>query len=78
MEDKLDGSSNFKFLEDKILKEGLLWVTQKMSESKTSQVPLEKSYQHPQVCICICIICIIIMRKNVGGRNLLAKVMDLE
>jgi hypothetical protein len=88
MEDKLDGSSNFKFLEDKTSEEGLLWVIQKcdtmttffmkMSESENSQVPLEKSYQHPQVCICICIICIIIMRKIAGGRNLLAKFMDPE
>jgi hypothetical protein len=29
MEDKLDGSSNFKFLEDKTSEEGLLWVIQK-------------------------------------------------
>ena len=29
MEDKLDGSSNFKFLEDKTSKEDLLWVIQK-------------------------------------------------
>jgi hypothetical protein len=29
MEDKLDGSSNFKFLEDKTSEEDLLWVIQK-------------------------------------------------
>jgi prolyl oligopeptidase PreP (S9A serine peptidase family) len=29
MEEKLDESSNFKFLEDKTSKEDLLWVTQK-------------------------------------------------
>jgi hypothetical protein len=29
MEDKLDGSRNFKFLEDKTSEEGLLWVIQK-------------------------------------------------
>jgi hypothetical protein len=29
MEDKLDGSSNFKFLEDKTSEENLLWVIQK-------------------------------------------------
>jgi hypothetical protein len=29
MEDKLDGSSNFKFLEDKNSKEDLLWMIQK-------------------------------------------------
>jgi prolyl oligopeptidase PreP (S9A serine peptidase family) len=29
MEDKLDKSSNFKFLEDKTSEEDLLWVTQK-------------------------------------------------
>jgi hypothetical protein len=29
MEVKLDGSSNFKFLEDKTSKEDLLWVIQK-------------------------------------------------
>jgi hypothetical protein len=46
MEDKLDGSSNFKFLEDKTSEEGILWVIQKgdtvttffmkMSEDKRS------------------------------------------
>jgi hypothetical protein len=41
-------------------------------------VPLEKSYQHPQVCTCIYIICIIVMRVIVGGRNLFAEVMDPE
>jgi hypothetical protein len=29
MEDKIDGSSNFMFLEDKTSKENLLWVIQK-------------------------------------------------
>ena len=29
MEDKLDGSSNFKFLEEKTSNEDLLWVIQK-------------------------------------------------
>ena len=29
MEDKLDGSSNFKFLKDKTSEEDLLWVIQK-------------------------------------------------
>jgi hypothetical protein len=29
MEDKLDGSSNFKFLEEKTSEEDLLWVIQK-------------------------------------------------
>ena len=29
MEDKIDGSSNFKFLEDKTSEEDLLWVIQK-------------------------------------------------
>jgi hypothetical protein len=29
MKDKLDGSSNFKFLEDKTSEEDLLWVIQK-------------------------------------------------
>jgi hypothetical protein len=29
MEDKLDGSSNFKFLEEKTSEEGLWWVIQK-------------------------------------------------
>jgi hypothetical protein len=29
MEDKIDGSSNFKFLEDKTSEEGLLWLIQK-------------------------------------------------
>jgi hypothetical protein len=41
-------------------------------------VPLEKSYQHPQVCTCIYIICIIVMREIGGGRKLLAEVMDPE
>jgi hypothetical protein len=29
MEDEIDGSSNFKFIEDKTLEENLLWVIQK-------------------------------------------------
>jgi hypothetical protein len=41
-------------------------------------VPLEKSYQHPQVCNCIFIICIIFMRIITGGRNLFAEVMNQE
>jgi hypothetical protein len=36
MEDKLDGSSNFKFLEDKTSKEDLLWVIQKCDIVTTS------------------------------------------
>jgi hypothetical protein len=55
MEVKLDGSSNFKFLEDKTSKEDLLWVIQKgvtltyllhedVNRRKISQEPLEKSY----------------------------------
>ena len=35
MEDKLDGSSNFKFLEDKTSKEDLLWVIQKRDTMNT-------------------------------------------
>jgi hypothetical protein len=35
MEDKLDGSSNFKFLEDKTSEEGLLWVIQKCDTMTT-------------------------------------------
>jgi hypothetical protein len=35
MEDKLDGSSNFKFLEDNTLEEGLLWVIQKCDTMTT-------------------------------------------
>jgi hypothetical protein len=60
MEVKLDGSSNFKFLEDKSSKEDLLWVIKKgvtvtyllhedVKRTKISQEPLEKSYQHPLV-----------------------------
>jgi hypothetical protein len=41
-------------------------------------VPLEKSYQHPQVCTCIYIICIIVTRVIAGGRNLFVEVMDPE
>jgi hypothetical protein len=37
------------------------------------QVPLEESYQHPQVCTCIYFICIIVMGEIAGGRNLLLK-----
>jgi hypothetical protein len=84
MEDKLDGSSNFKFLEDKTSKEDLLWVIQKgvtvtyllhedVRGQEINHVPLEKSYQHPQVCTCIYIICIIVMRVIAGRRNLLLK-----
>jgi hypothetical protein len=84
MEVNLDGSSNFKFLEDKTSKEDLLWVIQKgvtvtyllheyVKRTKIIQEPLEKSYQHPQVCTCIYIICIIVLRKIAGGRSLLLK-----
>jgi hypothetical protein len=56
MEFKLDGSSNFKFLEDKNSKEDLLWVIQKcvtvtyllhedVKRTKINHEPLEKSYQ---------------------------------
>jgi hypothetical protein len=41
-------------------------------------VPLEKSYQHPQVCTCIFIICIIVMMIITGGRGLFVEVMDQE
>jgi hypothetical protein len=86
MEDKLDGSNNFKSPKDRTLEEGLLWVIQNgdtmtidyplhedVKRTKINQVPLEKSYQHPQVCTCIYIICIIVMREIAGGRNLLLK-----
>jgi hypothetical protein len=84
MEVKLDGSSNFKFLEDKTSKEDLFWVIQKcvtmkyllhedVKRTKIIQVPLEKSYQHPQVCTCIYIMFIIGMREIAGGRNILLK-----
>ena len=53
MEDKLDGLSNFKFLEDKTSKEDLLWVIQKgvtltyllhenVKRTKIIQEPLDK------------------------------------
>jgi len=35
MKVKLDGSSNFKFLEDKTLEEDLLWEIQKVYQEKT-------------------------------------------
>jgi hypothetical protein len=35
MEDKLDGSSNFKFLKDKTSEEDLLWVIQKVLPETT-------------------------------------------
>jgi hypothetical protein len=83
MEVKLDGSSNFKFLEDKTSKEDLLWVIQKgdtvttsfmkMSKDRDQPCAIGKSYQHPQVCTCIYIICIIVMRVIAGRRNLLLK-----
>jgi hypothetical protein len=84
MEVKLDGSSNFKFLEDKNSKEELLWVIKKgvtmiyllhedVKRKKIIQEPLEKSYQHPQVCTCIYIICIIVIRKIERGRNIFLK-----
>jgi hypothetical protein len=41
-------------------------------------VPLEKSYQHTQVCTCIFIICIIVMRIITGGKNLFVEFMDQE
>ena len=84
IEVKLDGSSKFKFLEDKTSKEDLLWVIKKcvtvtyllhedVKRTKINQEPLEKSYKHPHVCTCIYILCIIVMREIEGGRNLLLK-----
>ena len=67
MEVKLDRSSNFKFMEDKTSKEDLLWVIKKgvivtyllhedVRGQEINHVPLEKLYQHPQVCTCIYIL----------------------
>jgi hypothetical protein len=47
MEDKLDGSSNFKFLEDKISKEDLLWVIQKGDTMTTSFMKMSEDRDQP-------------------------------
>jgi hypothetical protein len=47
MEDKLDGSSNFKFLEDKTSKEDLLWVIQKGVTVTTSFLKMSKDIDQP-------------------------------
>jgi hypothetical protein len=89
MEVKTDGSSKFKFLEEKTSKEELLWVIKKgdtvtyllheyVKRKKIRQEPLEKSYQHPQVCTCIYIMRIIVMGEIAGGRNIFVEVVDPE
>ena len=81
MEDKLDGSSIFKFLEDKTSEEGLLWVIQKgetlttffmkMSEDRDQPGAIGKITSAPSdMHLYIYIIFIIVMRVIVGGRNL--------
>jgi hypothetical protein len=40
--------------------------SRRCQRTKINHVPLEKSYQHPQICTCIYIICIIIMRVIAG------------
>jgi hypothetical protein len=47
MEDKLDGSSNFKFLEDKTSEEGLLWVIQKGNTMTTFFMKMSENRDHP-------------------------------
>jgi hypothetical protein len=84
MENKLDESSNFKFLEDKTSEEDLLWVIQKgdtvttffmtMSEDKNQPGPIGEIILAPsRMHLYIYIICIIFMRVIAGGRNLLLK-----
>jgi hypothetical protein len=47
MEDKLDGSSNLKFVEDKTSKEGLLWVIQKGDTVTTFFMKMSKDRDRP-------------------------------
>jgi hypothetical protein len=47
MEDKLDGSSNFKFLEDKTSEEGLLWVIQKGDTVTTFFMKMSEDRDQP-------------------------------
>ena len=47
MEDNLDGSSNFKCLEEKTLKEDLLWVIQKGETVTTSFMKMSEDRNQP-------------------------------
>ena len=47
MEDKLDGSRKFKFLEDTISREGLLWVIQKGDSVTTFFMKMSKDRYQP-------------------------------
>jgi hypothetical protein len=47
LEDKLDGSSNFKFLEDKTSKEELLWMIQKGDTMTTSFMKMPEDRDQP-------------------------------
>jgi hypothetical protein len=47
MEDNLDGSSNFKFLEENTSKEDLLWVIQKGDTVTTSFINMSEDRDHP-------------------------------
>jgi hypothetical protein len=47
LEDKLDESNNFKFLEDKTSKEDLLWVIQKGVTMTTSFMKMSKDRDQP-------------------------------
>jgi hypothetical protein len=47
LEDKLDESSNFKFLEDKTSKEDLLWVIQKGVTVTTSFMKMSEDRDQP-------------------------------
>jgi hypothetical protein len=47
LEDKLDESSNFKFLEDKISREDLLWVIQKGVTVTTSFMKMLEDSDQP-------------------------------
>jgi hypothetical protein len=47
MEDNLDGSSKFKFLEDKTSKEDLMWVIQKGDTVTTSFMKMSEDRDQP-------------------------------
>jgi hypothetical protein len=81
MEDKLDESSNFKFLEDKTSKEDLLWMTQKGDVVTTFFMKMPKDRNQPgaieeiisstlmYALVYIYLIFIIVIRVFAGGRN---------
>jgi hypothetical protein len=49
MEDKLDGSSNFKFLEDKTSEEDLFWVIQKGDTMTILFMKMSRGQRWPSV-----------------------------